>query len=213
MKGILFKPDVWQAKKKVLEQYGEAQTRRLVNPQPTFGDGAWGWQTGKSYGVVGISSNVEKVFCQSLIEHSRYQVGEVVYRKEAWRIINPIGKYFHNPYDFGIEYLSINHEVKWWTDNGNLMDYPIDEKVRSPLFLPEKYARDFLQITAVRAERLQEITDEDAIAEGCLETRERVGNGIHWESPRGNYCLLWDSINKEYTWDKNPWVWVYTLSL
>jgi hypothetical protein len=162
----------------------------------------------------------------------RYQVRETIYIKEAWRIINPIGKYLHNPYDFGIEYLSVNHEVKWWTDNGNIMNYPIDEKLHSPMFLPEKFARTFLDIKDVRAERLKEITPADVTKEGLgwdIETLGIYNDDVMEQSLIAQYHTLWDLINgkakdqrytlddasnrhyvkttSEYCWDRNPWVW------
>jgi hypothetical protein len=164
---------------------------------------------------------------RSLVVKPRYHIGQTVYVKEAWRIINPIGEYIHNPYDFGIEYLSVNHETKWWTDNGNIMNYPIDEKIHSSMFLPEKFARTFLKIVDVRAERLQEITDDDVQKEGVFSDPVKWGDCCHVDA----YIRLWDSINGkvkdptytlddnsnrhyvktvgEYCWVKNPWIWRY----
>lgn len=84
---------------------------------------------------------------------------------------------------------------------------------KSPLFMPAWAARYFIQILDVRPERLQEITNEDALKEGFVETRIREGNGIHWESARGNFILKWESINPKYPFASNPWVWRIEFSL
>jgi len=71
-------------------------------------------------------------------------------------------------------------------------------KKRSPLFMPERFARTFLSILDVRPERLQDITNADAKLEGVtFDGREY----------RLTYADLWDSINKKQTWESNPWVW------
>ncbi len=210
MKGILFKPDMIKA----IVEGRKTQTRRVIKPQPyveettpsslqTMGD----WNL-----LIQIEKNLQceeyfawSTFCR---ENARYQVGEVVYIKEAF-----------------------------WEDSGDIyfkMDFPNfpndmptnmffeKGKWKSPLFLPEIFARDFLQIVDVRAERLQEITEIDAIAEGI-----QVMQGTHQSFARNtfgrleltgapepytaryHYEALWDSINKEYPWASNCWVWRY----
>jgi len=86
------------------------------------------------------------------------------------------------------------------------------------IHMPRAASRILLEITGVRVERLQDISDQDAIAEGI----RRVGPG--WErwhpdpddiehtgstqKPRLSYQGLWESINGAGSWDANPWVWV-----
>jgi hypothetical protein len=62
-----------------------------------------------------------------------------------------------------------------------------------------------LEITDIRVERVQEITPEDALAEGVK------WDGMY-EHPKDNFIKLWDSINAKrgYGWDTNCWVWVIT---
>jgi len=85
---------------------------------------------------------------------------------------------------------------------------------KSSMFMPRWASRITLEITAVRIERLQEITEENARAEGCvLETLgARVAGGrLEMDYPaRNNFIDLWDSLNAKrgYDWEKNPWVWV-----
>lgn len=83
--------------------------------------------------------------------------------------------------------------------------------LRSPLFMPKKFARKWLKVTAVRVEMLQDISDEDAIAEGALFGHDPSGK-CNWADgfARACFCKLWDSIyrdDKAKSWDANPWTW------
>jgi hypothetical protein len=68
--------------------------------------------------------------------------------------------------------------------------------------MPRWASRTILEITGVRVERLQEITETDAISEGIS------GGGTHPDFWVGAFKDLWNYIHGEDTWDKNPWVWV-----
>lgn len=94
------------------------------------------------------------------------------------------------------------------------------------IHMPKKFCRLWLELTSVRVERLQEISEADAIAEGvkvCPNMNGRPGaTGYVW--PGSPYDLSglchssaitafsqgWESINGEGSWDANPWVWVMT---
>ena len=99
-----------------------------------------------------------------------------------------------------------------------LENYP---HLRTARFMPKKYARLWLEVTAVKAERLQEISEADAKAEGAgpgyvlaSPTIFHKGRPKYTETPkdyREGFHRLWDSINgKTHPWDSNPWVWAYT---
>jgi len=78
----------------------------------------------------------------------------------------------------------------------------------SSLFRPRQTSRMTLEIIDIRVERLQEITEEDAIAEGIWGKGEPY-QGIG-DLPSDRFRDLWDSLNAKrgYSWDINPWVWV-----
>ena len=61
----------------------------------------------------------------------------------------------------------------------------------------------------VRVERLHEITDEGAVAEGI----QRGADGRWDGAAREAYASLWDGINgKRAAWDSNPWIWVVSFT-
>lgn len=61
-----------------------------------------------------------------------------------------------------------------------------------------------LEVTGVRVERLQDISDADVLAEGVYPT----ATGLYPGSPKAAYRRLWGQINGDGSWDANPWVWV-----
>jgi hypothetical protein len=77
---------------------------------------------------------------------------------------------------------------------------------RPSIHMPRWASRILLEITAVRVERLQDISEVDARAEGI---QELIDAGVgHDGSPIDTYRALWDGINGEGAWALNPWVWV-----
>ncbi len=141
-------------------------------------------------------------FCPGITP--RYKVGEVLYLKEPYRFDNR-GHVFY-------KYSLKDRESDGW---------------QNKLFMPASAARYFIRITAVRCERLQEISDEDCIEEGVqrhtgpddFNPNKKV-SGFSWEetetwfyTPREAYAALIDKINGRGTWDSNPWVWVYEYEL
>ena len=87
---------------------------------------------------------------------------------------------------------------------------------RPAIHLPRWGSRLTLRVLSVRVERVQEITHEDAIAEGCAGHNWVASSpliaGPHTddgELPVEEFERLWDEINgKRAPWDSNPWVWV-----
>lgn len=70
-------------------------------------------------------------------------------------------------------------------------------------------SRITLEITSVRVERLQEISEVDAQAGGWTRRPEvSTDPQVHKEAARDWFMDLWESINGPGSWDANPWVWV-----
>ncbi|WCM21435.1 hypothetical protein NDK50_08285 [Paraburkholderia bryophila] len=82
---------------------------------------------------------------------------------------------------------------------------------RPAIHMPRAASRITLEVTGVRVERLQEISEADARAEGVT-IEERHMNGYCAGETRPPsiraFRELWESINGADSWDANPWVWV-----
>lgn len=100
--------------------------------------------------------------------------------------------------------------INWSDDDGWETNIPWKPSIH----MPRAASRILLEIFSVHIERLQDISEADAIAEGI----EPMGNGL-WRlygsksvnstySTRLSFQSLWESINGPGSWDANPWVWV-----
>ena len=189
MKGILFKSEMIQA----TIEGRETQTRRVIKPQPPQGCSMAVYTHDRcpnldEWVFAGEDGDPIDAKCPQ----PPYQVGEAVYIQEKiWRI----GEYaIYYSDSKPVMFLQSANRLKWrW-----------QRQYLSPIHLPYEAARYFLKIKDVRAERLQEITEEDAIAEGMR--RQELPYDI---APVWQYQELWDSINKDYPWESNPWVFRY----
>ncbi|MZK87987.1 morphogenetic protein [Citrobacter amalonaticus] len=92
-------------------------------------------------------------------------------------------------------------------------DWPEEGRWRPSIHMPRWASRLTLEITSVRVERLNSISQEDAQAEGMELTGWRPtysdpdSGGEVW-TPYDNFAQLWKSIYGEESWKANPWVWV-----
>ncbi len=89
-----------------------------------------------------------------------------------------------------------------------------DRKWTPSILSPRRLSRITLEITGVRVERLQAISETDARAEGitdggCLACggNEPCGCASPTPDARDSYAALWESINGDGAWALNPWVW------
>lgn len=107
--------------------------------------------------------------------------GDRLWVKETWRVRG--GKEY--------EYQKHQPSVVYRADVG---EFDIEEW-RPSIFMPRWASRITLEIEHDRVERLHDITEDDAQAEGC-------------DPFRVAYKILWNSINGHGSWHLNPWVWV-----
>ena len=144
-----------------------------------------------------------------------YNVGDVLwvrenfYTAENWDHLKPS---LLKKYDINVYYKSD-------IGNENIPQLLHKGKMRPNIFLPAAYARTFLKIKSIRAERLQDISEEDAIAEGVEKIADYGATGYRlYTEPDAAYSdidaiysfeSLWQSINGKDSWNKNPFVWVY----
>lgn len=95
--------------------------------------------------------------------------------------------------------------------DGDIQKYA-SGKWKPSIHMPKAACRIFLQIKSVRVERLQDISEEEAIAEGIKFDSDSgyyfVGDIIMEQSAVDAFKKLWIHINGEESWNSNPWVWV-----
>ncbi len=146
----------------------------------------------------------------------RYKVGEIVYVKETWKVA---------------ENVTVNSvaPVLYKAECNSFALANIDNW-KSPFSMPELASRIHLEITGIKAQRVQDITEEEAMAEGiekpieerCMlvyrdySIKEEDNEGYNWFSTaKDSYSSLWDSINakKGLPWESNPWVWVVSFKV
>lgn len=113
--------------------------------------------------------------------------GDILYVRETWKKA-PNGYYYYEDWQRN----DIADVTKW----------------KPSIHMPKEAARIWLKVTDVRVERLQEITEVQAQAEGC-----NSGLLTGACTARGQFEDLWNSTVKKsnldrYGWDANPWVWV-----
>ena len=86
-------------------------------------------------------------------------------------------------------------------------------KLRPSIHMPRHASRITLEVTAVRVERLHDITADDAMAEGIVRladggyAADKDGRHYHAASAWHAYASLWEQINGAGSWTTNPWVW------
>jgi hypothetical protein len=80
---------------------------------------------------------------------------------------------------------------------------------RPSIHMPRWASRITLRITDIRVERLHDITEDDARAEGCPYPTEWAGRFVDRdETAKTWFKSLWNKINGPGAWEANPWVWV-----
>jgi len=116
--------------------------------------------------------------------------GDHLLVREAWRVDRywDIVEPSHLPPRISIEYRA---GPKHLEDPG---------KYRSPWFMPWRMSRIRLEIVNVRAERLQDISEEDAKAEGAIKTPKD-------KTYKDNFKAIWIKIKGRDSWESSPWVW------
>jgi hypothetical protein len=180
----------------------KTQTRRVVKLENhhiinniTMRDGEWYYDTGNKcyfkincpYGKVGDRIWVRETF--GLNEGSTKTEREFYYRADH------VGCNSFSSIDLKTgETVQVN---KW----------------KPSIHMPRKESRIDLEITGVRVERLNDISEQDAIAEGV--NQEMILNAVtQLDDPLpkhafvGGFKWLWESINGAGSWQQNPWVWV-----
>lgn len=199
IKPILFNTDMVRA---ILDGK-KTVTRRIVKPQPP--ENARLELVGDRRHAVDLSIDIPGPD-DHRIYTPPYLPGDILYVRETWaKPFLPDSDELHYRADYSMDDIVIREGP-----------YPDSKRVtdvtwRPSIHMPKDAARIFLRVTDVRVERLQEITDEGAKAEG---TNNGIGVADKMrESAIQRFQKIWDSTIKPthlsiYGWDVNPYVWV-----
>lgn len=227
MKGISFttpmvlallntRPGVWPAEPIDPSKPFKWQTRRIVKPQPF--DGAYCTKCLKDTYACACEFKTDAAAdrCTKSArlkdQIPRFKTGEIAYVKEG--IYK--GEYWDG---------SGNYVIRYSADNQASLDphgWRWQRSSLAPRFMPADFARMEVEIKAVRAELLQDISEADAIAEGIdlpedgvwtdYSIRPEDNEGYnHCPSAVKSYSTLINSINPG-SWEANPWMLAYTIA-
>ncbi|MHB8109690.1 MAG: hypothetical protein ACYDHW_06630 [Syntrophorhabdaceae bacterium] len=193
----------------------KTMTRRVVKPQPPGWIDDFGFNCFTPKGSISGRGYYEGELAEKFIKMP-YHPRDILWVRETWALAHfSTDEYDH--IDAIEEYegpIPKEKPDKYWSVayNANFDDIRHDQddrlikKWRPSIFMPRWASRVTLEVTGVRAERLQEITEEDARREGAEWLSGTPINGTNYVR---SFSDLWDSINgKEYPWSSNPWVWV-----
>lgn len=198
IKPILFNTEMVRA---ILDGRKDA-TRRIVKgfiPD----DAVWGYTAFTPKGYISCRGTFADGYGEKFFKLP-CDPGDILYVRES--VFQGVGRYLDvsgetvcvltNYFEYYADGL---HEKDHWKDK-----YENTWMHRRPsIHMPKEAARIWLKVTDVRVERLQDMTDDDAEAEGCFD----------YTSTALGFPDVWDSTIKKsdldrYGWDANPWVWV-----
>lgn len=204
-KGILFKgemirtllntqPDVWPAKPVDESKPWKWQTRRVINPPPC----QVALPAGNSDGLVRLRATDDCLSTWS--SAATHPPGSILYAKEN-HIPKASGVIYKADFD-SVEAAGLSGMYGGW---------------KPSIFMPKVAARLWFRVMNVRVERVNKISEEDALAEGVQydgEDRSYAHKeaGVKYTPNRTAYSQLWDSINGNGDFDKGKYVWVYEIA-
>jgi hypothetical protein len=154
-----------------------------------------------------------------LISDAPFKVGEVVAVAQSYADLYktiPLGMNDEDRRNF-----------KWWQSILKSA-YKDSAGWSNKMFVKAEEMRYQIEITDIRVERLQDISNEDCLAEGIttkIEGKFEVGNGYGWDTtverqkrdtfltPRAAYAALIDKISGKGTWERNPYCFCYAFKL
>lgn len=76
------------------------------------------------------------------------------------------------------------------------------------IHMPRWASRILLEISDVRVERLNSMSEDDARAEGCCGGHDSIPGYMYSATPHEHFHHVWTSIYGDDSWQANPWVWV-----
>ncbi|MER9768991.1 hypothetical protein NKJ09_23335 [Mesorhizobium sp. M0189] len=187
----------------------KTQTRRVINPQPD-----WDAEVVRTIldGLVWPIGGFNQQ-CGGPIQLPRFAVGDLLYVREAWRTLHA------NDCLAPRQLADDSSKVTYEADPENRNPLWAFGKFRQGMHMPRWASRLTLTVAQVRVQRLQEISEADAIAEGCRPIGSEFlipGQYLYSDpskprtalSATSAYESLWNGLNEPrgFGWDTNPWV-------
>lgn len=175
----------------------KTQTRRVMKPQPN--DGWWPASYGEVHKLVDGLPDPDKVIGWGPCDDEGLEAYASKYGRPGDRL------WVRETFDEGIGHGHVIYRAT--CDDTHARNV---EKWRPSIFMPRWASRLTLEVTEVRVERVQDISEDDILAEGI---QNPIGDLPGFVSPvyyRECFERLWDSINAKrgHPWESNPWVWV-----
>jgi len=196
----------------------KTQTRRVIKPQPINEkphlEWGWAWRKSKKTWFSGVTLK-QLVSKPGLLYHSPYgKPGDELWVRETWRPSQINGKVWYKAGEW-LPYIK-----KYKTVHESYKGIDGTSKWRPSIHMPRRASRIQLTVKDVRVERVTDITEDDAKAEG-MKFDLQDASIKYSELYNGNYTLvhkfysLWNSINgsRGYGVETNPWVWVIEFEL
>lgn len=184
-------------------------TRRLMKPQPSPGqDGGHYWPCKVHQSMLHVELELQngeegwEGLAEAACPYGR--PGDRLWVREAWATDAQVDSIAPRELSQG--------EPIWYPADDHLRQTGCSMmsrgKCRPSIHMPRWASRILLEITAVRVERLQDITDEQALAEGVAVCEQDLDPGCNCYSPRELFSILWSSLYGVESWQSNPYVWV-----
>lgn len=133
------------------------------------------------------------------------QPGDHLWVKETWRPWTAL-----DPWDLNITYAADGEDRIIRDGEFGERDWAMPKAAArgnvSPLFMPRWASRITLEVTGVRVERLQAISESDCRAEGCAGGHGSIPGYSYSATPSEHFRHIWESTGGD--WSANPWVWV-----
>lgn len=176
----------------------KTQTRRIINAMPK--------DPKISYCLEEEAGYVHLLDCYTVVAKSKYKIGEIVAVAQKYR---DIPDYNADLYDDDLPSYSCS--------GGSSLQYT--QGWDNKMFVEADLMPHQIEITKVRVERLQDISDADCLAEGiegyCDGYEYSCGKNryVAFKTPKIAYSSLIDKISGKGTFESNPWVFVYNFKL
>lgn len=216
-RGILFNAEMVRATLREVDP--KTQTRRIVKLPAYAADATkvtWGCIGGKGFGFIFGGRSLD-LYNDTLIQCPYGVAGDRLWVRETWQELFDPQEKRSNCFEQTVPVTG--HHVLYRAT----MRKPRQAmwNWRPSIHMPRWASRITLKITKVRVERVQEISEDDAEAEGIgagfvmnggwpdYQNIDKHGHcALTQDSARMSFATLWDSINGKGLWDANPWVWV-----